>query len=117
MKQEGNDHFRAKRWDEALVAYRSALGHLPSRPRSNDLGNDESDGPHRDDVPDGESTELEPEPEVPPPQQLPPSELEVECAKARAVLNANIAACHMKLVSVYCYTIQLHNLHAPSDTG
>lgn len=31
LKAEGNDHFREKRWDEAICAYRSALGHLPKR--------------------------------------------------------------------------------------
>lgn len=32
---------------------------------------------------------------------VPPTELQKECSKARAVLNANIAACYVKLVSVY----------------
>ncbi|CAL1695387.1 unnamed protein product [Somion occarium] len=69
LKAEGNDHFRAKSWDEALAQYRSALGHLPKRK-----------GKQR------ETDEVE-EPEP----------LASECAKARAVLNANIGACYVKL--------------------
>lgn len=38
----------------------------------------------------------EDEEEVVPPE---PTPMQVECAKARSVLNANIAACHVKLVS------------------
>jgi hypothetical protein len=35
-------------------------------------------------------------------QPVPLSELEQDCAKARSVLNGNIGACHVKLVSVNC---------------
>ena len=31
LKQEGNEHFRAKRWNEALATYRTGLGRLPKR--------------------------------------------------------------------------------------
>ncbi|EJF67007.1 TPR-like protein [Dichomitus squalens] len=101
LKQEGNDHFRAKRWDEALAAYRSALGHLPRRPQPQRTATTE------DDLEDADAETLRPqsdtddkvtqEAELEAQQQQPPSELDGECAKARAVLNANIGACYTKL--------------------
>jgi tetratricopeptide (TPR) repeat protein len=85
LKDEGNAHFREAVWHDALQAYMSGLSRLPPRP---------------------ESKEKEKEKE-PPVEEKPgdtgPSEvdsmnqLEHECALLRAVLNANIAACHVKM--------------------
>jgi hypothetical protein len=102
LKSEGNNYFRARKWNEALVAYRAGLGHLPKRKnrvaptqagngtqREVGLDDDEPISSERADeshLDDGISEELQPECE--------------ECAKARAVLNANIGACYVKLVSV-----------------
>jgi len=99
LKAEGNVHFRAQNWDEALVAYRTALGRLPKRKTSrkksqepvrdddndNDLVTDNSQASS-----DAESNAHDHEPE-------PPTQLDIECAKSRAILNANIAACYVKL--------------------
>ena len=102
LKHEGNEHFRAKHWDEALVAYRAALGRLPKR-KSPAKVSSKSDGKRRDDdgagqeeqasVSEAASSIVE--------EPAPSTALEIECAKARSVLNANIGACHVKLVSFF----------------
>ncbi|THH02146.1 hypothetical protein EW026_g688 [Hermanssonia centrifuga] len=97
LKQEGNDHFRSKRWDEALAAYRSGLGRIPKRKENKtrrkptDAQVDDQDDPGTKGASGGSSDiqEVAAEPE--------PTELEVECAKTRAVINANIGACYVKL--------------------
>ncbi|KZT05924.1 TPR-like protein [Laetiporus sulphureus 93-53] len=108
LKQEGNEHFRAKRWGEALAVYRAGLGRLPKRKQAkrkavpvdgkgkgretepSDSGDDGSaDG--------AEDTEGSVQPETEEEEKRPLSELEQECAKARSVMNANIGACHVKL--------------------
>ncbi|EPQ61387.1 hypothetical protein GLOTRDRAFT_90232 [Gloeophyllum trabeum ATCC 11539] len=102
LKLEGNDYFRAGKWTEALNAYRTGLGRLPRRKknltskkgkeRERDLtsGLDEDDD-QGDDRPLATGNEDGQEP------QPPLTEVEKECAKVRAVLSANIGACHMKL--------------------
>jgi hypothetical protein len=40
-----------------------------------------------------------------------PTELEAECAKARAVLNANIGACYVKLVRETLIVQVFHRVH------
>ncbi|EIN14759.1 hypothetical protein PUNSTDRAFT_129217 [Punctularia strigosozonata HHB-11173 SS5] len=105
LKQQGNDYFKAGKWNEALAAYQSALGRLPKRPvkeeeRGKGKGREVDDEPKLDQEPQEDANaeggtdvkqdqEEEPEPE--------PTELEKECAKARAVMNANVGACHVKL--------------------
>ncbi|KAJ3555545.1 hypothetical protein NM688_g2517 [Phlebia brevispora] len=102
VRLKGMDHFRAARWNEALAAYRSGLGHLPKRRTKEaslaDKGKqkenlDDLDAEETVDLAEGASTSQDTnvltEPE--------PTPLETECVKARAVLNANIGACHVKL--------------------
>ncbi|OBZ79933.1 Tetratricopeptide repeat protein 1 [Grifola frondosa] len=104
LKLEGNDHFRAKRWDEALATYTSALGRLPKRKESpppssakengkgrNDTSSDTEDAEdtHKSTNPEGVSSVEE--------DTIPPTELEVQCAKARSIMSANIGACYVKL--------------------
>jgi hypothetical protein len=104
LKLEGNDYFRAKQWNQALVAYQSALGHLPKRPvprtqkdklrtvdEAEQSEQEQSSGP-------SSSQSAETEDVSPTAKELYP--LQPECAKARSILNANIAACHVKLVRV-----------------
>jgi len=92
LKSQGNDHFRASRWDEALNAYITALGRIPKKKepqiaKEDDFPSVENPGPPRgEDLKDDEADKAEP-----------PTELEVQCAKARATLNANIGACYIKL--------------------
>ncbi|KAI0800921.1 hypothetical protein C8Q74DRAFT_454931 [Fomes fomentarius] len=102
LKQEGNDHFRVKRWSEALVAYRSALGHLPKRPQpqlspSKNRNGDPDDDTAEESPPDNETSEETSAQDVLPEEQAPPTDLDIECAKARAILHANIGACYLKL--------------------
>ncbi|KAH9950455.1 TPR-like protein [Amylocystis lapponica] len=103
LKLEGNEHFRAKRWEEALVAYRTGLGRLPKRnpvkstkPSENDKGKQREHAPSDDDenMPPSPSRPPEPLPEV---ETIPSTALEMECAKARSIVNANIGACYVKL--------------------
>lgn len=88
MKSEGNDYFRTRKWDEALVAYRSALGRLPKRPEKPKKTPSELEEPDDKEVPKAE-----------PVQEESLSELDIKCTKARSVLNANIGACFVQLVS------------------
>ncbi|CCL98973.1 uncharacterized protein FIBRA_00981 [Fibroporia radiculosa] len=103
-KIEGNDHFRAQRWDEALVAYRFALGRLPKRNPRTQKGSGVGDkGKEREDpLDDDDGFDTPGKPADPPKEDefvepQPPSGLELECAKARSVINANIGACYVKL--------------------
>ncbi|KZV75601.1 TPR-like protein [Peniophora sp. CONT] len=108
-KQEGTEHFRARRYAEALVAYRSALGLLPRRPvvhaqdkgkgkeRAVDASETSASNEDAADTFDTvDSAEEHPEAAAGPANTA-TSALEQESAKARAVLNANIGACHVKL--------------------
>lgn len=110
LKQEGNELFKKGEWTEALVAYRTALGHVPPKtppldePVNGDPSADDNTrtGSRRDEIPD----DAPPSPSPPPPKP-PISESEAECAKARAVLHANIAACLVKLVSSHSIRLAL----------
>ena len=131
LKAEGNDAFRAKEWSEALLAYRNALARLPRRkrestkskgkrratPDANDDDESRSASPSAkrdddkgtstkekdvsDDEDEGQEEDDEPEDDADPV----PEEMRAECAKARAVLNANIGACYVKLV---CHASEEH---------
>ncbi|TFY61940.1 hypothetical protein EVJ58_g4202 [Rhodofomes roseus] len=111
LKQDGNEHFRAKRWNEALAVYRAGLGRLPKRrPLETERGEEREavDGDDGDDRSgDGDSGEdkeakgkgkaEEVEEKADEPVQPPSIEAELECARARAIMNANIGACYVKL--------------------
>ncbi|EKM61192.1 uncharacterized protein PHACADRAFT_247641 [Phanerochaete carnosa HHB-10118-sp] len=101
QKQEGNDYFRAQNWDAALATYRSALGRLPKRPSRPDPNvRDKGKGKEADSE-DYDTRDMEVTASTEIPAESPPApastELQAECGKARAILNANIAACHVKL--------------------
>ncbi|KAJ6574823.1 TPR-like protein [Mycena capillaripes] len=90
FKNEGNEHFRARRWDEALVAYRAGLGRIPKRREpatQSTIDVDEENPVTREDG----------DPSTPKEDEVSMTPEETECAKARAVLNANIGACFVKL--------------------
>lgn len=92
-KAEGNDYFRANKWDEALVAYRTGLNRLPkSKSKPEDLA---PESPN----PEGQSLESIDRPTEVESSKSDSEDTEIyqELAKARAVLNANIAACYIKL--------------------
>jgi len=114
LKREGNDHFRARRWDEAISSYRTALGQLPSREkRENETdngkgkGRDGGDSENDDDDHDDDNWPRRTDPEEPATAESavvpegPPTEQDLTLAKTRAVLNANIGACHVKLVCFF----------------
>lgn len=93
LKLEGNDLFKAGKWTEALVAYRTALSHLPPRKRPATVNQPNDVDPSSSDItetPDEHDKAVESTPEA-------PTQDEVELSKARAVVNANIAACLIKL--------------------
>jgi hypothetical protein len=94
LKQEGNNHFRFKAWEEALAQYKSALGHLPRREREPPREPVELPEPSDLEVTDVSSSEPR---SATPPQSR--NEEPPEVVKARAVLNANVAACYVQLVS------------------
>jgi hypothetical protein len=102
LKSEGNEYYRAGRWNEALSAYRAALGRLPKKwdmdyerkKEGSDMPNEEDDderadgGNHNTNTGKAKCSE-----------ESEPTDLDIACAKARAVLNSNIGACYVKLVS------------------
>lgn len=101
LKQEGNEYFKSQDWNAALATYRSALGRLPKRPAQPDPAT-QGKGKERE-VDDEEDVPTDAEPAEPAqPADAAPlptfsTELQEACGKARAVLNANIAACYVKL--------------------
>lgn len=96
MKAEGTDHFRAQRWDEAIVAYQSALGYLPKRKVQEEKPADVQ--LPEDAALDSEEEKLStPQAEESVSDDSPPP-LDAN-GKLRAVLNANLGACYVKLVS------------------
>lgn len=95
LKVEGNELFKATKWNEALVSYRTALSQLPPRKQSakSELDQADIDSPEsRQQPPTGD-------PSGGAVSDIIPNALDLECAKARAVLYANIGACLSKLVS------------------
>ncbi|KAF8446129.1 TPR-like protein [Boletus edulis BED1] len=87
LKLEGNELFKARKWNEALVSYRTALSHLPPRNRS--------DKPDLDQA-DVDSQGLTEDPNMAAVSDIPDA-LDAECEKARSVLYANIGACLSKM--------------------
>lgn len=104
MKLEGNVHFRAKEWNEALVSYRTGLAYLPPR---REYGKEKGKGratevdrlsdDEEDTIPEPVNSKSQENEVVG--EELPVNNTLAECAKARAIMNANIGACHVKLVS------------------
>ncbi|KXN89846.1 Tetratricopeptide repeat protein 1, partial [Leucoagaricus sp. SymC.cos] len=99
-KTEGNDYFRKGDWQEALSAYESAIAYVPQKQIS--LEDKRSDPPQE--LGDARERDVEGDTEFPrdPPaadgseDDLDP-ETEKACAKLRAILNANIGACYVRL--------------------
>ncbi|KAH9004412.1 TPR-like protein, partial [Lactarius hatsudake] len=90
IKQEGNNLFHLNRWDDALQSYRNGLARLPERrkPSVSPATDEKSHSPQlrARSLASGSSLDFDSS-----------SPLERECAKARSVFNANIAACYVKL--------------------
>jgi hypothetical protein len=111
LKLEGNDHFRAHRWGEALTMYKTGLARLPKRKEpvvdpkvvKGDDEDDDEKAPAKDPEPESSTShDADAENEEPPPNDT-TNELDAACAAARAVLNANTGACYVKLVSLALY--------------
>ncbi|RDB28388.1 Tetratricopeptide repeat protein 1 [Hypsizygus marmoreus] len=101
LKDEGNDYFRSSQWGQALVTYQSGLSQLPKRPvkpnHPSDGGDLLRDGATEEEA-DGDEFAKEHAVDAASDQDISVTQVELEqCAKVRAVLNANIAACHVKL--------------------
>lgn len=101
LKTEGNDHFRAKRWEDALGVYRSALGRVPKRKEPKGKPDMKEKDKEGGDVEDEIEEESNPQDAAAASEEQaneePLTELEVECAQVRSILNANIGACYVKL--------------------
>lgn len=99
LKAQGNDLFRTSQWNEALVAYQAGLGQLPKRREETYSGKIEEASGLVDEEDEEKAVEKEVEKGVTP-SPVQPSETDILCAKARAILNANIGACYVKLVCI-----------------
>ncbi|KAL0571007.1 hypothetical protein V5O48_010954 [Marasmius crinis-equi] len=108
MKAEGNEHFRAGRWEEALASYRVGLGNLPRRktkspPKSqarDDLPfdiEDEHDSAFGKNASQDKGKHPEGSLRSEEDSESQDEAKEDPYSQPRAVLNANIAACFMKL--------------------
>jgi len=101
-KCEGNECFRAKKWNEALVAYQSGLDYLPKRPSKSGTDSKIASNPPSDETAeDTDPSTLPKDAEDPAIEIVSPAsaenESDRECARLRAALNANIGACYVKL--------------------
>lgn len=95
LKQEANELFRAQKWEEALSTYRSALGRLPKRPAPPNASVElEREAQRTSNEDDTDDTRI-----VSPAAAAKEPVVPDEGAQRRAILNANIAACFVKLVS------------------
>ncbi|KAH0838466.1 TPR-like protein [Lanmaoa asiatica] len=92
LKLEGNGLFKATKWNEALVSYRTALSHLPPRKQSAqpELDQADVDSPESRQQPSTKDSSVAAMTDI-------PDALDSAFAKARAVLYANIGACLSKL--------------------
>lgn len=109
LKQEGNNHFRSKAWEEALAQYKSALGHLPRRKREPPREAVEPPEPSDVEVVDVSSSEA-----IPATLPQPKDDDSPEIVKARAVLNANVAACYVQLVGRYlALLVRVYSIFSP----
>ncbi|KAI0307837.1 hypothetical protein B0F90DRAFT_1621791, partial [Multifurca ochricompacta] len=103
LKQEGNKLFRLDKWNEALQSYRNGLARLPKRgnplvPSTANEGSQGRDSPLTEEEATQTCTDADSQPKPKPNHFIDPdSLLGRQCAQARSVLNANIAACHVKL--------------------
>ncbi|KAF9569754.1 TPR-like protein [Agrocybe pediades] len=96
-KAQGNELFRAGKWNEALVAYQAALNCVPKRPQPKGKERSPDDNPSIDRT--EEAASVTQQEEVAPIDVSSPgvSEDEKKLTNLRAVLSANIGACHVKL--------------------
>jgi len=100
LKTEGNVYFRASRWEEALVAYQSGLRHLPERIEEAKAVRIDEDAFSEEATVEGgtKDDERSKEEGTAPTDGYGSSQAaRAECAQLRAVLNANIGACYVKL--------------------
>ncbi len=110
LKQEGNDLFRRDKWDEALQRYRNGLAQLPKRrvpppPPPRPATEEEGDTLPAEGDANLAPTDAESQHESTLHSDV-DAPLKGECAKARSVLNANIAACHVKLASAHARSLK-----------
>jgi hypothetical protein len=93
LKAEGNSQFRSNRWGEALATYQAGLNRVPKKIQKQEQ-------PSQDELSLNEDGSEMSTPDKPGQRafNLTSSELE-DCATRRAVLNANIGACYVKLVT------------------
>jgi hypothetical protein len=111
IKEEGNDSFRGQQWNDALVAYRRALARLPKRPVADSSASRKGKARESDDPLDTSEGDVVNEQLKDAPDEMPhaePPEQQTQCSKARAILNANIAACYVKLVSTIEASLRAH---------
>ncbi|KAI0067698.1 hypothetical protein BV25DRAFT_1846856 [Artomyces pyxidatus] len=100
LRQEGNDLFRSSKWNEALFAYKRGLALLPKRKDTARFSNKgKGKAAVSPDIEDDPLPKHDLEPGLSGDDVLEKSlsVLDNDCAKARAVLNANIAASLVKL--------------------
>jgi len=95
-KEEGNQFFRAGKWNDALVAYQAALNCVPKRSQAKGKEKSTTDveGEHVSEPAKEEVVTDISSPAV--------TDTEKNNSKLRAILNSNIGACYVKLVCTPC---------------
>ena len=115
LKQEGTSYFKEQNWKQAIATYTCALGQLPKRvvykkgasdgnttAKASAEGEDEDGGSkveYNVEKPEEQLAGEDEDRKEGAEQPLKLTGIYLELAKARSVLNANIGACHLKLVS------------------
>ncbi|KDQ19147.1 hypothetical protein BOTBODRAFT_154087 [Botryobasidium botryosum FD-172 SS1] len=98
LKAEGNTEFKSSKWESALELYRTALKRIPARAAPS-LESNVGKGKERADATSAEVSDDEGAVSLQAQsiaQKRPLTDIELECATLRSVLNANIAACLIK---------------------
>jgi hypothetical protein len=92
-----------------LVSYRNGLARLPPR-KVRQKGKERAKKEELDPSSDDDATDTPKSPETTENEDTAEVEADdegqVECAKARAIMNANIGACHVKLVSHFASSLE-----------
>ena len=97
LKARGNDLFREQDWPKALATYQEGINCLPHNFIPSPVRDDKGKGKDFELAENESAPALEPESKAVSPSVT--GLVDQQCVNIRSILHANIAACHVKLVS------------------